>query len=203
MSPPHLEPPDDLVARRHIEPHLAEGNFELRHPPLLGHLGCHLPDPAIVHGAPRVGERQISLHARHVHPEDVRAEVVVPGIEADSDAVSWRTGVAPPEARYDLRGLPVIGAHCDVEEAVVIGHLDHRALGRRHHVVRLNLNQTVDGVSNSPDLLVQAAVDPGRAPGDPKRAQDLAHFSLCGGLRRADLVLRVRRPRTDEAHHED
>ena len=106
----------------------------------------------------------------------------MPGIETEIDPVTWRLRVAPPEARGDLRGLPVIGAHRDVQGAVVIGHLDHRALGRRHHVVRLNLNQIVDGVGKRPDLLVQEAVDLGRAARDPERAQDLAHLGLSSGL---------------------
>ncbi len=108
--------------------------------------------------------------------------MVVPGIEAEVDSVRWRRAVAPPEARDDLRGLPVVGAHRDVEEAVVVHHLDHRALGRRRHVVRVDLDEIVDGVGCRPDLLIQAAVDLGRAASDPKGAQYLAHLGLSVGL---------------------
>ena len=127
--------------------------------------------------------------------------MVMAGIESEQNLVARRKVVAPAEARGDLRRFPHVGVDRHVEVAFVVSHPHYRALGRRRHVVGFILNQIVDGVGGCPDLLVQAAVDLRRAPGDPERAQLLARLLWHRGLRRAGLVLRMRRPRIDEAQH--
>ena len=100
--------------------------------------------------------------------------MVVAGIDMETDPVTWQLVVTSTEPCGDLRGVRLVAACRDVQEAVVVCHLDHCPFGRLRLVIRLVLDEVVDRVGDRPDRLVQATVDLRRGAGDPEGAQDFA-----------------------------
>jgi hypothetical protein len=200
---PHLQPPDGPIPGRDVEPHLGKRNAELRVPPRCGDACRDFPHAVVVAVGGRVVEvALIGLHARGVHSEHVRVQVIVPRVETEGDDIALREIVTPAKTGADGRGVARVATRGDVQIPIVVRDLDNGAFGRPHHVVGFFLHEVFDRFCVVPDPIVQPSVDLRWDAADPERDQFLSSLlgdgRLCGG----GGTLRQRGTRVTRAHHE-
>ena len=187
-----VEPPHGGLALAGVEPHLRKRYAQFDTPSCGIDVRLGIPHTVII-GA-RVGivvQRDVPLHARRVHFEEVPGLMIVAGIEQQRDAIAVGNIVAPALPRANRAGIGSLAADRDIEVARVVRHLHGRAFGSALHAVRLDLNEIVDPLGLHPCLIVEAAVDAWHVRGvNPQRAEVLAN--LLGYVRLCTCVRRLR-----------
>ena len=174
----------ERARRRRVEAQLGERDSELSGPALAVARHADVPHrvPAVVEVVV-VEPVAVHLHARRVHGELVRGPVIMIRVDQDVDPVAGRIEIAPREVGDDLVRLVVVGADLHEQRGRIVGDAELGALAGLAGVVRLALDERVNGCGGLPDLVAQLAAGPHRPGG---RDGDGIHARRrgCGRCRR-------------------
>ncbi len=162
-------------------------------------------DVDVVVLALRLSEHTVRLHAEWVEEENVRAALVVEGVEVDADIIVVEDLVALRNRRADLVGFVVEAAERDEEGLAVVTEQNLGPLRRLDVVARLNLKEVLEDHSLAPNLVVEFAVDDGRRVESSKLGRRLGFLRDDRGGRRLVAFTRQdvsRRQRTQYAQQD-
>src|SRR5947208_3307143 len=153
----HLDAPHRV--RSGVVAKLGEGDLHLRGPAQGIDRGADLPDriPREVVAPARI-DVAVVVGPGGVHPEAVRGQMVVMGIEEKREVIGREVLVTANQTAPDLPRLPIEEPRSHVESIVPDQDADLRPLGDRLPLLRVMLREPIDRLRLRPDRLVQLSV---------------------------------------------